>query len=250
MKHERGSIQLSQLHAFRAWLTANGVEWREGKGSFQAMQVYVNKQWQAICVNAQNVVSTPRALSPYLEAFFFKRNLPADVVVTPAPTIVTDWYCPVELLPILAEKLTALGHTTKLSKSGTAMHVQLADGSWHTASVADENKTVVTQPLYDRLQELLLNTHTLAHAQDQVAAAQHVDKAKQDAEQPDVLTDLRDDFAHATMKIALDKYITANHRFTAEDQAKAIAAVSRFSYQMADAMLQARKNVYVPTKAE
>lgn len=45
----RNLLHKSKLEAFKAWLTAQGVEHRPSRGSFQVLQVRTkNGQWQCI----------------------------------------------------------------------------------------------------------------------------------------------------------------------------------------------------------
>ena len=44
----RNQLHKSRLQAFKDWMTSNGIEWREGKGGYQVIQVKTDKGWPAI----------------------------------------------------------------------------------------------------------------------------------------------------------------------------------------------------------
>ena len=45
----RDILHKSKLDAFKAWLTDHGIEYRDGRGAYQILQVYIEgKGWQGV----------------------------------------------------------------------------------------------------------------------------------------------------------------------------------------------------------
>ncbi|MEL5392843.1 hypothetical protein [Serratia nevei] len=44
----RNLLHKSKLQGFKEWLTDNGVEWRDGKGGYQVIQIRTIRGWSAI----------------------------------------------------------------------------------------------------------------------------------------------------------------------------------------------------------
>lgn len=68
--YHRNLLKLNQIADFRAWLTATGMQHREGKGEFQVLQVKTAPDcWATINRNAQNILSTHPDLKPLIHGF-------------------------------------------------------------------------------------------------------------------------------------------------------------------------------------
>lgn len=44
----RNLLHKSKLQAFKDWMTAEGIEWRDGKGGYQVIQIKTRNGWSAI----------------------------------------------------------------------------------------------------------------------------------------------------------------------------------------------------------
>jgi hypothetical protein len=82
--HDLKMITMPQVARFKAWLDANGITWRDGKGDYQVMQVKLAKGWGAICRDKNMVLSTPPGIREMLK--MFKAGKPMPTAAKPAPT--------------------------------------------------------------------------------------------------------------------------------------------------------------------
>jgi hypothetical protein len=83
MAHDRNRFKHDQMPTLRAFLSANGIEYRDGKGAHQLLQIAVpGAGWQALCVNGAGIVTSPPALreiaSEYQRWLKVVNTVPAD----------------------------------------------------------------------------------------------------------------------------------------------------------------------------
>lgn len=63
MAHDRNRFKKEQLPSLRAFLSANGIEHRSGKGANQLLQINIpGAGWQVLCASDAGVVTSPPAL--------------------------------------------------------------------------------------------------------------------------------------------------------------------------------------------
>lgn len=63
MAHDRNRFKKDQIPTLRSFLSASGIQYRDGKGAHQLLQIDIpGAGWQALCVNDAGVVTSPTAL--------------------------------------------------------------------------------------------------------------------------------------------------------------------------------------------
>ena len=91
MAYDRNTIMQAQLPALRAYLDANGIHHRDGRGDYQLLQIAVEKGWGVICTNELGMVSSDPKLRPLLN--HFRKGKPftvrKDATVSAAPETAT-----------------------------------------------------------------------------------------------------------------------------------------------------------------
>lgn len=88
MKHDKDLLKIDKLPSFRAFLEAIGLEVRDGKGSFEVLQVktFPNAiNWAVINKNAAGILSTHPDLRPLIQSFKAGREAPKTVAAAAAP---------------------------------------------------------------------------------------------------------------------------------------------------------------------
>lgn len=82
MKHDKDLLKIDKLPAFRAYLEAMGLPVRDGKGSFEVLQVKTFPaaiNWAVINKNAAGILSSHPDLRPFIQSF------KAGAVIAPKP---------------------------------------------------------------------------------------------------------------------------------------------------------------------
>lgn len=70
MAHDRNRFKKDQIPSLRAFLSATGIEYRDGKGTHQLLQINLpGVGWQALCVSEAGVVTSPPALRQVATGF-------------------------------------------------------------------------------------------------------------------------------------------------------------------------------------
>lgn len=70
MAHDRNRFKHDQMAPLRAFLSSSGIEYRDGKGANQLLQINVpGAGWQALCVSGAGVVTSPPALRQIATGF-------------------------------------------------------------------------------------------------------------------------------------------------------------------------------------
>lgn len=87
MAYDRNLLKIAEVPAFRAFLEANGIACRDGKGEFQLLQAHTTPQcWAVINRNAQGELTTHPELKQYIKTFrAMGRRLDAPALAKPAP---------------------------------------------------------------------------------------------------------------------------------------------------------------------
>lgn len=79
-QHDRNMLKKTQIKLFQAWLDANGIEHRPGKGEYQLLQVKTAKGWPAICIDAKGVITTPSELAQMINLFNLGKSMPSNTM--------------------------------------------------------------------------------------------------------------------------------------------------------------------------
>jgi hypothetical protein len=70
MAHDRNRFKKDQIQPLRAFLSSTGIEYRDGKGAHQLLQINLpGVGWQALCVSEAGVVTSPPALRQVATGF-------------------------------------------------------------------------------------------------------------------------------------------------------------------------------------
>jgi hypothetical protein len=70
MAHDRNRFKHDQMPTLRTFLSASGIEFRDGKGAHQLLQINIpGAGWQALCVSNTGVVTSPPALRQVATGF-------------------------------------------------------------------------------------------------------------------------------------------------------------------------------------
>lgn len=70
MAHDRNRFKENEIPTLRTFLNANSIEFRDGKGANQLLQINVpGAGWQALCVSGAGIVTSPPALRQVASEF-------------------------------------------------------------------------------------------------------------------------------------------------------------------------------------
>lgn len=94
MKHDKDLLKIDKLPAFRAYLEAMGLPVRDGKGSFEVLQVKTFPaaiNWAVINKSAAGILSSHPDLRPFIQSFNAGVSM-APKPVTPAAAPAPDQF--------------------------------------------------------------------------------------------------------------------------------------------------------------
>lgn len=69
MSYDKGMLLREQLPNFQSFLDSRGIDWAEGKGAFQLLQVFLRGKWEVVHVNSRDVVATPETMRGVIHTF-------------------------------------------------------------------------------------------------------------------------------------------------------------------------------------
>lgn len=84
MRRDNGVLQINQLEAFKSWLDSQDIPNRPGKGQYEALQVFLGRDWHKLYRTDRMVshLSVQAALVPLLRRFVAEASVPWEAIVT------------------------------------------------------------------------------------------------------------------------------------------------------------------------